>query len=55
MSIIRQLPPCGPIGGREDIGCLYLRHTWMTLDINIVVDILNSEARLDRTDVGIPL
>ncbi len=30
--------------GREGIGCLYVRHTKMTLDINIVVDILNSGA-----------
>ncbi len=55
MIIILQLIQCGPIGGNQGIGCLYVRHTWMTLNINIVVDILNSEARLDRIDVGIPL
>ncbi len=45
----------GAIRGREGIRCLYVRHTWMTLNINIVIDILNSEARLDRIDVGISL
>ncbi len=55
MSTVSQLLHGGPIGGREGIRCLYVRHISMTLDLNIVVVILNSEAQLDRIDVGIPL